>query len=76
MRQVTCPECGSSKLRHYEDVYLVWTPVLEDDGNLGRLNPETEEYSEYFECKGCGHRPSESELLSCARELACFEPSS
>lgn len=72
MRQITCPLCGSSTLRHFEDVYLVWTPVLEDDGSLGRLNPFTEEYTEYFECRDCGHKPSESELLSHASELVPY----
>jgi rubredoxin len=66
MKQIVCPECGSETLRHYEDVYLVWTPVLDDDGTLGRLNAGTEEYDEYFECRNCGHKPSEEELLTWA----------
>lgn len=68
MKQISCPLCGSHEVRHYEDVYLVWTPVLEDDGSMGRLNPETEEYDEYFQCRSCGHKASESELLSRASE--------
>jgi DNA-directed RNA polymerase subunit RPC12/RpoP len=66
MKQVVCPECGSQRLRHYTDAYLVWTPVLEDDGTLGKLDSETEEYDGFFECRDCGHRPSEEELLAWA----------
>jgi DNA-directed RNA polymerase subunit RPC12/RpoP len=66
MKQIVCPECGSRKLRHYSDVYLVWTPVLKDDGTLGKLDSETEQYDEFFECRDCGHKPSEKELLSWA----------
>lgn len=75
MKQIPCPECGSRALRHFEDMYQVWTPVVDDDGKLGRLNPETERYAKYFECRNCGHRPSEAELLS-PRPINLAEPKS
>jgi hypothetical protein len=69
MKQIACPNCGSRKLRHYTDAYLVWTPVLQDDGTLGKLDPEKEEYDEFFECRDCGHKPTEGELLLSAAQL-------
>jgi len=68
MKQIVCPICGSQALRHIEDVFLVWTPILNDNGELGRLDPKTEGFSEYFECRECGHRPCEAELLSSAED--------
>jgi DNA-directed RNA polymerase subunit RPC12/RpoP len=70
MKRIVCPECGNQAVRHFTDAFLVWTPILRDDGALGHLDSTTEEYAEYFECSDCGHRPTESELVLYATLMA------
>jgi DNA-directed RNA polymerase subunit RPC12/RpoP len=66
MKHIVCPECDSQRLYHYTDVYVLRTPVVKEDGSLGLLDFDTDEFAGFFECCDCGHRPTEAELLSSA----------
>jgi hypothetical protein len=68
MKEVVCPECGSSNVSHYTDAYVVRSPILKDDGSLVLLEVDTLECEEFFQCFDCGHRPSTEELIACAVE--------
>jgi DNA-directed RNA polymerase subunit RPC12/RpoP len=64
MKEVVCPECRSERLYHYTDAYVLRSPVVKEDGSMGLIEFDTEEYDEFFECRDCGHRPTEAELIS------------
>ena len=67
MRQIACPKCGSPKVYHYRDAYVLRTPVIGDDGKLSLLEYQTNEYDDnFFECLNCGERATEAELISAA----------
>lgn len=64
MKAISCPKCGSSRLRHFTDAYVIRTPVINDEGEIELLDDDTNEYDDsFFECDDCGHRPEEDELL-------------
>jgi DNA-directed RNA polymerase subunit RPC12/RpoP len=64
MKAIICPECKSERLYHYTDAYVLRSPVIKDDGGLGLIEFDTDEYARFFECRDCGHKPTEAELLS------------
>ena len=65
MKQVVCPSCGGPDVHHYTDAYVLRTPVVNEDGSVGLLECQTNEYDDcFFECLDCGCRPTEEELLS------------
>lgn len=65
MRRVRCPHCGSDKLYHYTDAYVVRNPIISDTGEIELSYSHKDEFDEnFFECRDCGHQPTESEILT------------
>jgi DNA-directed RNA polymerase subunit RPC12/RpoP len=64
MKPVACPNCGSGKVFHFTDAYVVRNPVIDDDGSIELLESHTNEYDDcFYECSDCGNKPDEYELL-------------
>jgi rubredoxin len=66
MKRVVCPQCGSERVYHYTDVYVVREPVLRDDGQIRLVDFETEEFADFFMCRECEFRPKAEELIASA----------
>ncbi len=65
MKAIPCPKCGSSRLRHFTDAYVIRTPMINDNSEVELLDCDTNEYDDsFFQCDSCGYRPDEDELLS------------
>ncbi len=75
MKELVCPECGSSDLTHYTNAFVLRDPVLKDDGSLELLEVDTLEYEKYFQCFDCGHRPSAEALIACGMETGASKRS-
>lgn len=67
MKQIICPKCRGSEVRHYTDAYVLRVPIIKEDGSVDLLDDQTNEYDDrFFECLDCGYKPTEDELLSAA----------
>lgn len=66
MREVVCPQCGSRKVFHYTDAYVVRKPhITADSAQIEFEKIGTEEYDDFFYlCRDCEYRPDEKELLA------------